>query len=235
MTLQDTIESLPVTGLSGSAGDIVASRNQYGPYFRARTAPTGPLTFRKSQARTAFTKSAALWNLITQAQRDAWEAYAMRLRRQAPPGINGVMTGRDQFMRINCIRYRFFIITPPGGVHDPPSVLAQPVFHGFAAQSFTAAGNVRVWFDAADPWVGQTRSALVLYASPALSASIRFHKAPMRMCPPVWGDPVTPPTSPVDIAWPYPTVSPSVPLNVFARISLVDGRLSRKYYARAEP
>lgn len=233
MPLLSDIQAIPAAGRSGSAGAIVASHNQHGPYYRARTPPTGPLTFRKVLARTAFKHAVDLWLLLTQAQRDAWQAYAIAIATTHPSAPARLLTGRDQFIRSQSIRYRIFKVGPPWEGSDAPPTTAPPLLHVTSVLSLTASAKLRVYFDNTDEWATTLRGALILYASPPLTDTIRFHVSPMRMAAPIWGSPFPPPSSPQDVTYPYPATPTHQPVNVFFRATLKDGRLSRKYYNRA--
>lgn len=233
MTVQDIIESMPVVARSGSLGAIVASHNQYGPYFRARTAPTGVATILQALARTALADAAALWKSITTLQRDAWQLYAHRLAATHRTQPDNQLTGRDCFIRTNAIRYRLPGGSPDFAIADAPLDVADPILRFSHLRARTVASTIRLFFDTTAPWVTQDGSALLLTASPPLPHAIHFHKAPMRLAAPLWGSSSSPPTSPYDFAWPWLTAFPPASSNVFLRLTLADGRMSRKHYDRA--
>ena len=233
MAVQDIIDSMPVVARSGSLGAIVASHNQHGPYFRPRTAPSGVPTIRMYLARAALGDAAALWNVITTAQREAWQLYAHAVANKHRTTCDRQCTGRDHFIRTNALRYRLPGGSPDWSVSDPPQDLAEPILEFSHLRARTIASTIRLFFDTTAPWVTQDGSALLLTASPALPHTIHFHKAPMRLAAPLWGSSSSPPTSPYNFPWPWPTAFPPASSTVFLRLTLADGRVSRPHYDRA--
>lgn len=63
--------------LSGTLGNIVASTNLGGQYFRAKGTTTNPSTARQLAVRAALSTNAAAWQALTDAQRESWAEYAL--------------------------------------------------------------------------------------------------------------------------------------------------------------
>jgi len=62
--------------LSGKAGNIVAARNRYGPYFRTRTMPTKVNSDYTNDVRGRLASLSMAYGALTEAQRDAWRTWA---------------------------------------------------------------------------------------------------------------------------------------------------------------
>ena len=65
--------ALVVAG-SGKIGGHVAARNAAGSYLRTKVTPTNPRTVDQTAARARLGSNAKAWGLLTQGQRDAWNA-----------------------------------------------------------------------------------------------------------------------------------------------------------------
>lgn len=85
--------------LSGSTGGVTASRNRYGQYLRNRTVPVNPNSSRQQIARAAFATASQLWKGLSQAQRNAWAAYADGTPVLNKLGESVILSGNAMFTR----------------------------------------------------------------------------------------------------------------------------------------
>lgn len=110
----------------GSAGPLTASRNQAGLYLRARVTPVNPKTPGQVAIRQAMASNSSRWsNILTNAQRAAWEAYAEETPIPNKLGDLVNTSGRQMYLRTNNARLQVGIglvdaapVTP--GVAEPP-------------------------------------------------------------------------------------------------------------------
>ncbi len=90
---------------SGSLGSGVASHNRGGYYVRNRVIPVNPNTGRQQTIRAFFTSLVNFWtNTLTQAQRDAWDAYGANTPVLDRLGQTIFLTGQNQYVRTNVPR-----------------------------------------------------------------------------------------------------------------------------------
>lgn len=86
---------------SGSLGATVFFRNKGGHCVRLRTTPVNPNTARQQATRQVLGTISAGWKLLTQAQRDAWEAYASTHEIKNSLGLDINIAGQNWYCRIN--------------------------------------------------------------------------------------------------------------------------------------
>lgn len=86
---------------SGSLGATVFFRNKGGHCVRLRTTPVNPNTARQQATRVILGTVSAGWKLLTQAQRDAWEAYGSNNPIKNSLGLDINIAGQNWFCRIN--------------------------------------------------------------------------------------------------------------------------------------
>lgn len=181
VTLQDLENARLIAGeLRGSAGDWVASRNQHGPYFRARTPPTNTLTNLRNAARRAWGTAVSDWkNTLTPSQRQGWIDYAAARELHSSEAARKRPTGQNEYVRTNALRRR----TVLGPIHNAPSVYTLPNFT-MPTHSVTLSAlgtTVTATIDTTDPWWSQSAAVLLGFASPRLRPSINFHKSPLKL------------------------------------------------------
>lgn len=84
--------------IRGSVGGVTYSANSYAQIImRARTVPTNPQKEYQELMRSIMADTSEAWKQMSQAYRDAWEAYAQTLEYQGPLGPYSV-PGRNVFM-----------------------------------------------------------------------------------------------------------------------------------------
>lgn len=90
--------------LSGSVGGVVAGHNKGGQYLRNRSIPTNPNSVRQQTARVAFANASIEWKSLTNAERTAWEAYAVGTPIQNRLGETITLSGFNHFLKTNAFR-----------------------------------------------------------------------------------------------------------------------------------
>lgn len=104
---------LPTMGssYSGSLRGITASHNKGGLYFRGRTIPTNPGTGLQVAVRNAFGSLAQRWStVLTQMQRDGWDAYAQNVSWVDSLGQNIQLSGVNHYVRANTPRVQLMVL-----------------------------------------------------------------------------------------------------------------------------
>ena len=87
--------------VSGSVGNVVFSRNRYGPLMRVRAMPVFGESEYRDEAKSALAEVMALWATLDDSERDAWDtAASLRPERDALGG-RIVLQGSDLFCRCN--------------------------------------------------------------------------------------------------------------------------------------
>lgn len=214
------------TALSGKVGGIVASHNAGGAYFRTLAIPTNPNSVQQVAVRSAFAGLATTWsNVLTQAQRDIWTAYADNMRVTNRIGEQITLTGLAMFTRTQTARRAAGLLPD---VLDGPVIFTDAVMFSLAATlASEATQQVTIPFNTSTllaPWANEEDSFLMVYLSPPQSPSINFYRGPYRFAGSIEGDPI-PPTTPLLVNAPFAFVEGH---KIFTRqiVSQADGRIS---------
>ena len=218
-------KSALVTAASGSLGGLVASHNRGGAYLRARTIPVNPGSVFQQTVRDAVISLAAKWGeLLTVAQRTAWEVYADAVPIPNALGDPRVLTGLAMYVRSNVPRIQ---VGYPR-VDDAPTIFNLGDVTGPGYDGLTPPLAVTISFDPLDDWANEDDSGMLVYISPPKMQSINYYKGPYRLAGTIDGITTpAPPTTPAAITSPF-TYSALNPQRSFAqiRVSRADGRLS---------
>jgi len=211
-----------VTAISGAVGGLVGSHNQGGMYFRARAIPTDPQSSAQEAIRNAVTTLSNSWSgTLSQAQRDAWEVYAVNVPLTDVFGDSRTRSGEQHYIRSNVPRLQAGL----DQVNDAPTVFTLGDFTAPTYSVTAAQDEVVVEFSDDDDWVGEDGSALLVYQSRPQSAGINFFKGPYRLGGNIEGDAGSPLSSPEAFTAPFP-VEAGAKIFFRARVTRADGRLS---------
>lgn len=211
-----------VSSMSGSVAGLTGSRNRGGLYFRARAVPTNPQSAFQTAVRNAVTTIVGRWNsVLTQAQRDAWDVYALNVTVTDTLGQSRNLSGQQHFVRSNVPR----IQTGFAVVDDAPTVFDLGDYTLPSIGAGALGQEIELTFDNSDAWANEDDAAMLLYASREQNPGIGFFKGPYRFADSVDGDATTPPTSPATITPPFPITADN---RIFAQVRVIraDGRLS---------
>lgn len=210
-------------GMSGSVGGITASHNRGGVYFRQRATPVNPNTTFQQEVRSLFGNLQSAWgSILTDAQRSAWDAYALATPITDALGQSVNVGGKGMFTRGNTPRLQAGLLRIDAG----PVVSGLPSLTAPGVTSITAGTGIAiVTFDNTDAWANEDGGALLVFMSRPQSATINGFKGPYRFAGAVLGDDSVAPTSPVNITSPFTL---GVGQKVFFRFAAVtaDGRLT---------
>jgi len=210
---------------SGSLGGSTFSHNAGGMYMRARSTPTNPNTSQQQAVRSIVAQLVNLWSsTLTAAQRAAWASYASSVPLNDVFGDPRYRSAINHYVRCNVP------LLQAGGARgdDAPTAFNLGDFTAPTLAVDATDNELDVTFDADDDWVAEDDSVMLVYCSPAKSATINFYKGPYRYAGKIEGDSVTPPSSPAAIALPWPVEAGQ---KIFAKISVsrADGRLSSPF------
>lgn len=206
---------------SGSIGGQVWSHNRSGAYIRARSIPVNPNTDRQVEVRNAVRSIAIAWdNVLTEAQRDAWDVYAANVVWQNKLGQDVKLTGLNHYIRSNT----------PRVMNTIPRVDVAPVIFNLAtaelelaASGSEATQDLTITGDGAAAWVGEADAWQFFSMGLPQNGGINFFGGPWRQLTAVPG--AGPPPFPVVIAGAFPFAE-GQRLWVRSRIARGDGRLS---------
>lgn len=160
---------------SGSVGDVVYSRNVYGPYTRPRTPPDNSFSTARSQAKTRFITLANAWAALTPAQRHVWHKFAGENRKWDRIWQRQTQTGQNLFVELNAPRLqagKTTLVEPPAG--GTKTALRDPEI--FACNG----GRIAVTMFLDDPWNTVNGGFVMCQTSPPISPARNFHAAPYR-------------------------------------------------------
>lgn len=217
---------------SGSVGGITASRNRGGAYFRNRTIPINPGSARQQVVRAVMATLSTRWvEVLTAAQRAAWETYSLQVPLMNPLGEPRNVGGVGMFVRCNSPRISFPASTLDI-IDDAPTIFDVGTFTPPSAGVVSEATQQVAWvFDNSDGWAIAVGGAMYVYASRPQNPSVNYFKGPYQPAGIIEGA-VIPPTSPDSLDLPFPVVEDQ---KVFfrANVSQVDGRLSSTFRTSA--
>lgn len=212
-----------VSEIRGSIAGQTFSRNRFGMYVRQRSVPVNPNSPSQAQARGRVATCSTYWrDTLTQAQRDAWDAYAAATSWKNALGMDISLTGLNMFMRTNqaALLCGASIITAAPAT---PGIPDEPVDWTPTADS---SGNE---FSIAYTWTPDTDDQFWLFfASRPYAASKVFFDGPWRFLGSLAGDSGTPPATPVTFAYPWTLVA-GQRVWIYARRLDPDGRLSEPF------
>lgn len=207
----------------GSIGGQVHSRNRFGNYIRARTTPVNPQSSRQNKVRASVGSLAQRWsNVLTQAQRNAWEVYAAAITRTNKLGAQILLTGFNHFIRSNTPLEQSDLTVVDAG---PTTLTLPPTDPEMVATVDETNQQISVAFDDALDWIDQDDGHMLVFMSAPKATGTNFIGGPFRLAGVIDGDSTTPPTTPQLLSVPFP-VAENQEVVVRARIAEEDGRLS---------
>lgn len=210
------------TQASGSVGGVTYSRNAGGLYTRSRAIPTNPNTPAQQQVKAILSDLAQAWsNILTAAQRAAWEAYAAAVPLRDTLGEERPVSGLAMYIRCNVPRINAGLARVDNG----PTVNTLCGLTAPTIVSITAATAIAsIAFTNTNEWASLVGGALLVFASQPQGVGVNFFKGPFRYAGRVNGA-VVAPTSPAAITLPFPITAGK---RVFLRFvaTAADGRLS---------
>jgi hypothetical protein len=211
------------TQASGSVGGLTYSHNSGGMYTRARRTPVNPATAEQQAVRNYLSQLSAAWSqTLTDAQRLAWDAYALAVPMMGKLGQPINIGGLGHYIRSNVPRLQAGLTRVDAG----PTVLVLPDFTA-PVITVTAETTASVAYTNSDDWAGEAGGAMLIYASRETNPSINFFKGPFRYAGKVAGA-GTPPTSPYTATLPFACATGNK-IHFQVRVCRADGRLSSPF------
>lgn len=212
-----------LSAASGSAGDVTASRNAHGQYFRTRVTPTNPNTARQAAVRIQFHNMHSTYEgRTTAAQKDAWNTYARSVSVRGRLGDRIYITGWNWFVRINQPRLTAalpFKLSPPTDLTAAWTSLCQFKY-------VASPPTLSISRDPNQDWWPEPGAVYYHYVTADYSTTITSFKPPWKFLGirAAVGPPV------VSFTLPY---TPTTGNRIFTRYRLqrADGRLSPWYRA----
>jgi len=225
---------LPGSRMSGSVGSTTYSHNRGGPYVRTRATPTNPNSTFQQAVRSAVSQLSARWtNVLTAAQRTAWETYAGQVSVLNRLGNPIFLTGLAHYVRSNVPIVQ--MLGAGSIVDDGPTTYN---LGDYTAPVITPATSttISVAYNDNDDWVSEDDAHMLVYASRSVGRGINYFKGPYRHCGTTYqgapttipGNSLTPPASPQTLYLPF--LAPEGGRTFyFARVLRADGRLSASW------
>jgi hypothetical protein len=211
---------------SGSVGALTFSHNRGGAYIRNRVIPVNPNTKEQQAIRGFVATLTSYWlNSLTALKRAAWDTYALNVPLLDSLGEPRNAGGLGMFVRSNVSRLQAAMPQQD----DAPVIFNLGDYTAPVPGVASAAGQtLSLAFENGDDWANEDDSAMLVYLSRGMNASINYFKGPYRFADSVDGDSVTAPTSPQSIACPFP-IAEDQKLGVKVNVTRADGRYSSPF------
>lgn len=208
----------------GSIGGNTASRNRFGPYWRARVVPVNPNSPRQQAVRNAMIALTGRWSsTLTAAQRAQWDAYAEAIAWKNKLGATVKLTGFNMYIRSNMA-----IDAATGTTVDAgPAILSLPDGDSTFAISISEATQlVTVTFDDTAAWANEDDGFMLVSVGTPVNVTREFFDGPWRVADAIEGNLALPPASGDDVAAPFAYQEGQL-VYAKARIIRADGRVSQ--------
>jgi hypothetical protein len=228
--------------MSGSMGGMTASHNRGGQYMRQRVVPVSPNTTRQQATKARLGSAVNSWtNVLTPAERAAWETYAANTPRTDSLGNELVLTGQQAYIGANAARAAAGIAAPVDAptifnTGAPPTAILEPTTSVPNQIQVSIAGD-SVSFELAVAGGAADDGDVLVFMGPPLNPTINFFKGPYQFS---GTDEVVADEDPVivviaDTAFQgadFPVEGQFRPVRV--RIAYDDGRTTQEYRAICE-
>ena len=161
---------------SGSLGGITASHNKGGQYFRARTIPTDPGSSYQVAVRNNMVVLSTRWvEVLTEAQRLAWDVYAGAVETTNALGSAVNITGLNMYIRGNAPRIQAGLPIVDNG----PTVFSMASFTDPTFALDEPNDEVDVTFDDTDAWANEDDAGMIVAASRATPSLLQRLPRPL--------------------------------------------------------
>lgn len=219
-------ESPLLSKASGSLAGNTFSHNKGGMYIRSRAMPTNPGTENQSAVRDSVRILMDNWsNVLTQAQRDAWDLYAFNTPVVNKLGQTVKRTGQNMYVRANTARMQAEF----PAVNDAPVTFDLGSFTPVEITADASADTLSIAVAAADPWATEDQGFMFVYQSRPQNAARRYFKGPYQLATVIEGESPGPITSPKVVSSLFPLTTGQ---RVFFRVTVgrADGRYTDAQY-----
>lgn len=219
-----------ITEMRGSIGGTVFSRNKSGAIARQRTTPINPKSALQSAIRALQSVVAQAWRSATSAaQKAAWAVFAANVPAKNKLGEVINLSGFNQYVKSN-------MTAQNAGL---PAIAGAPIVFTLPGEDPTVTGvvsegsqDIAVAFDDARDWVDEDDAAMIVQMGIPQDDSIEFFDGPWRHAGAILGDNTTAPTTPEQVAVPFPVAAGQ---KIFIRTKIIraDGRVSDSFQVSA--
>jgi hypothetical protein len=164
-----------VQDMRGKDNGNVYSKNRFGPYIRTKVTPVNRRTTFQTAVRATFTVLARLWGgTLTEAQRQAWIAYAAVTPFTNIFGQVRFLSGHQMFISRNAalgnVGIAFVLNPPTSNANGDLGALT-------LAAAVAAGGSMTLATNESNVPIG---ALVVVYATPQLSPGVNFVKSELR-------------------------------------------------------
>jgi len=212
--------------MRGKIGGNVYSKNRYGNYVRQGTIPVNPKSSRQQAIRNQLGQIVSAWSqLLTPAQRAAWDVYASNINFTNQLGETITLTGYNHYVRSNVARIGLNLTRVDAG----PTVMTLPATDGnFSVAMSESTQLMTVTFDDAAAWCSEDSAWMSIHQGVPQNSAASFYGNHFRRLGKLDGDSGSPISSPQTIALDFPVAADQKDW-AFGRIGRADGRLSEKF------
>jgi len=218
-----------VSVVSGKIGGSVFFRTRGGASVRGHVVPLNPGSAFQSEVRANLANLSQRWStVLTQDQRDSWEAYADAV--PVPNRLGNPVKIGGMPMYVRCNTPRLQAIAAPDDIIDDAPVIFVGANYSLPSINAVAAGGdtVSIAFDNTDEWANEDVGAMFVYCSRPTNVTRNFFKGPYRFADVILGNGTTPPTSPASIDLPF-NVESGQKIHVRVNVSRADARLGTDF------
>lgn len=215
-----------ISDMRGSVAGNVFSKNRYGSYVRNRTKPVNPNSPRQQKVRNIMGQIVSAWSqIVTLAQRNAWEVYAAAVNFTNALGQTIQLTGYNHYIRSNMARINNGFTR----IDAAPTILLLPPTDGsFACAASEGSQLVTITFDDTADWANQNSGFMSIHQGLPKNSAVAFYGNHFRTLGTLLGNSGAGLTSPQTIAMDFPAAENQKDW-FFGRIGEEDGRLSEKF------
>lgn len=213
------------TAVGGRIGSMVGVMNKAGMCFRNWVVPANPNSTAQQAVRSSLRTLSLAWSAtLTQAQRDAWAAWAATLTFVSKLGTSYTISGFDAYVMCNGAR----MVGGVARVDAGPTVAGFATFTPVVPTFNVSAHTISVAYTAADAWNGETGGYLLVRKVPiGFRAGVTFYEGPFIYAGKQSGA-ASPPASPLVINVTAGTIVTGTQYAIAVRSARADGRCSRE-------
>jgi len=206
---------------SGKQGGMVFSHNAAGPYTRNRAIPTNPNTDLQVASRNAVNSISQAWDqVLTQVQRDAWDAYGLNIPWTNRLGQTINLSGISHYIRCNAPRVQNGIARIDVA---PVIFLLADAELALNATASEATQQLTIDGDLGGAWIGEANAWQFIYMGLPQNASRKFFGGPYKLLTAIPGAGPPPWPAVVNTVWPF---ADGQRIWLRSRVARGDGRLS---------
>jgi hypothetical protein len=223
------INSDKYTALAGRLGSMVGLMNKSGMCFRNWVVPANPNSGGQQGVRNTLRTLSQAWSgILTQGQRDAWNAYAATLVFVSKLGTTYTISGFNAYCAANGARMVAGLSRIDAGPTLPGFDTYTPVVPTFQV----SAHSLSVAYTNTDEWANEVGGALVVRISPTeFFAGVTFWEGPFIYAGKAVGA-GTPPTSPLVVQYSAGRFTTGNQSAIAVRSVRADGRFSKEVIFR---